>query len=120
MYGEKYRILFDTVGEEIIELGIKNGREYFNEYALREINDSNLWMNFKWFKPNEKFSTQDELKNLIRSELKPFLSEDEIENCLLEKSYKSFSESNFASQFPAFQLFVVKMDFQHQNKLVKD
>jgi hypothetical protein len=97
LYGEKYRDLFNTIGEQIIDLGIENGRKHFYEQALYKIeNYSPIWINIKFFKPDSSFNTIEELKNTVRTELKPFLPTNSIEKLFEEQPYRSFQDSHYA------------------------
>lgn len=96
LYGEKYRNLFNTIGDELIDIGIKNGRKHFYEQALYKAeNYSPIWINIKFFKPDSTFNTIEELKNSVRTDLKPFLPPDNIENLFEEQPYRSFLDSHF-------------------------
>ena len=95
LYGEKFRNFFDTVGEEIIELGITNGRAHFVSQGLHSFDKSNLWIHLEHFTPKH-FSTVEECIDAIKMELKPFLSENQIDTYLVERPYVSFCKSDFA------------------------
>jgi hypothetical protein len=105
LYGEKYRNLFDSVGEEIIELGRKNGEKHFFNQALHNTETAGVWINVKFFKPNSLLNNVDELKNTILSDLSPFLSSENIEKLFTEQPYTSFQNSNFAPPSDRKNLF---------------
>jgi hypothetical protein len=97
LYGEKYRNLFNTIGDELIDIGIKNGEKHFYEQALYEIENSTFYVRIEFFKPDSSFNTIEELKDTIRTDLKPFLPDDIIEKLFEEQPYRSFINSNFTS-----------------------
>jgi len=96
LYGEEFRELFDKTGEELIELGIKNAREYFREYAVHETSKAGLAISIKWFVPGKFYDSLDDMKETITTQLKPFLKIDEINNLFVKQPYKTFHEHRFA------------------------
>lgn len=96
LYGEKYRIDFDSIGEELIELGIKNGRKHFTEQALYSTNYSYFYIVIKNFQKTEQYNSVDEFKSIIRKELSPFLTIRNINNLFVEQMYTTYNKSNFA------------------------
>ena len=105
LYGEKYRDLFDSVGEEIIELGIKNGRIHFTKQALISADRTSIHIMVEHFSPNGKYNTVEEFKASVKKALTPFLSDKNIEKLFSEQPYSSFSESNFAWPIANKELF---------------
>jgi len=95
IYGEEFRELFNNTGSDLIDLGIKNAREYFKEYAIHNAYGAGLATRVEFFNPG-KYQTVEEMKNNITKELKPFLPSDAIAKLLIESDYPSFSTSNFA------------------------
>ena len=96
LYGEKYRVLFDTVGGELIELGIKSGKDYFTKYSLHKAHQSGLYIMVEHFEPNKIYKNVEEFKSTVIKELTPFLSNIDIKKLLVEQPYVSFNSSNFA------------------------
>lgn len=99
LYGEEYRELFDSVGEELIELGIENGRLQFKQSALTSINNGKISYRIQFFEPNDKYKNVEDLKTIIRKEFDPFLSKNEINDLFIEQSRNSRSTDKFAFPF---------------------
>lgn len=95
LYGEEFRELFETNGEKLIDLGIKNAKVHFNEYALHNSAKTHLSTMVRFFKPN-KYATLDEMKSTILKELKPFLNEEDILKLFESHEYSSYNNQNFA------------------------
>jgi len=96
LYGEQYRDLLDSVGEKIIEKGIRNGRRFFNLMALDKITQSHLHIYIDCFEKNEKIDSVEALKIKLLKDLKPFAPQKLIEKGFKEQPYNPFSEANFA------------------------
>lgn len=96
LYGEKFRELFESVGEKLIDLGIKNAKVHFNEYALNNSLTTHLSTMIKFFKPNKYYASLDEMKSTILKELKPFLNEEDILKLFEPREYSSYNKQNFA------------------------
>jgi len=96
LYGEKFRGLFETNGEKIIDLGIENGKKHYTQYAIHNTTRTSVIALIKFFNPNKDYNTVEEMKAAITKQLKPFLSNKDITKILTEKEYSSFNESKFA------------------------
>lgn len=96
LYGEKFRELFESVGEKLIDLGIKNAKVHFNEYVLKNSLNTHLSTMIKFFKPNKYYTSLDEMKSTILKELKPFLNEEDILKLFEPREYSSYNKQNFA------------------------
>jgi hypothetical protein len=73
VYGEKYRDLFERTGEQLINLGIKNGKTWVDDLKLRK---GRISMYFEMGKEG-KFEEQ-KLTDILNG-LKEFFTENEIE-----------------------------------------
>ena len=99
LYGEEFRETFNEVGNELIDLGYKNGKAYFKAKAFYEIKDNSPYIVHLMFPNTDRGETVESIKEKAHKQFSLYLTKKEIEQLFIEKDYKIKEEEyhgNFA------------------------